>query len=157
MVRYITLLLFIGLAWGQALHFKNNDETIKIEIGEKLQINDNKYILLKTDYSKQYVLVKKHNSQIQDTLRFDSVVSFKYYEKSSRSFASSVLKGAKYGVLIGAIAGLPDGINYGYDWVVLGSVVFGGLGAFSGAVYGILIPIASEEIILDKEGWYISN
>jgi len=61
MSRYISLLLFIGLAWGQALHFKNNNnETIKIEIGEKLQINDNKYILLKTDYSKQYFLVKKY-------------------------------------------------------------------------------------------------
>ena len=35
--------------------------------------------------------------------------------------------------------------------------VLDGLGAFSGAVYGILIPIASEEIILEKEGWYISN
>ena len=40
---------------------------------------------------------------------------------------------------------------------MLGSVVFGGLGAFSGAVYGILIPIASEQVILEKEGWYISN
>jgi len=143
------------MAWGQALHFKNNNnETIKIETGEKLQINDNKYTLLKTDYSKQYVLVKKHNSQIQDTLAFDSVVSFKYYEKSLRSFTSSVLKGAKYGVLIGVVEGLIEG---GFQWVVLGSVVYGGFGTFSAAVYGILIPIASEEIILDKEGWYISN
>ena len=157
MINRITLLLFIGMAWGQALHFKNNDETIKIEIGEKLQINDNKYFLLKTDYSKQYFLVKKNNSEIQDTLRFDSVVSFKYYEKSLRSFTSNIIKCTKYGVLIGAIAGLPEGINYGFHWVVLGSVLYGGLGAFSGAVYGILNPIASEEIILDKDGWYISN
>ena len=154
----IPLLLFIGFVWGQSLHFKNNNnETIKIETGEKLQINDNKYTLLKTDYSKQYVLVNKHNSQIQDTLSFDSVVSFKYYEKSLRSFTSSIIKCTKYGVLIGAIAGLPEGINYGYHWVILGSVLYGGLGAFSGAVYGILNPIASEEIILDKDGWYISN
>jgi len=135
MHRYLTLLLFIGLAWGQALYFKNNDETIKINSGEKLQLNGNKYTLLKTDYLKQYVLVENHNSQIQDTLRFDSVVSFKYYEKSLRSFTSSIIKCTKYGVLIGAIAGLPEGINYGYHWVVLGSVLYGGLGAFSGAVY----------------------
>ena len=157
MHRYLTLLLFIGLAWGQALYFKNNDETIKINSGEKLQLNGNKYTLLKTDYLKQYVLVENHNSQIQDTLRFDSVVSFKYYEKSLRSFTSSIIKCTKYGVLIGAIAGLPEGINYGYHWVILGSVLYGGLGAFSGAVYGILIPIASEQIILEKEGWYISE
>ena len=156
--RIIPLLLFIGFVWGQALHFKNNNnETIKIETGEKLQINDNKYTLLKTDYSKQYVLVKKHNSQIQDTLAFDSVVSFKYYEKSLKSFTSSVVKGIKYGVLIGAVAGLVEGINYGFHWVVLGSVVYGGFGTFIGAVYGVLIPRASEEIILEKEGWYIGN
>ena len=124
MVRYISLLLFIGLAWGQALHFKNNNnETIKIETGERLQINDNKYTLVKTDYSKQYVLVNKHNSQIQDTLSFDSVVSFKYYEKSLRSFTSNIIKCTKYGVLIGAIAGLPEGINYGPHWVVFCMVV----------------------------------
>jgi len=76
---------------------------------------------------------------------------------NSRLFTSNIIKCTKYGVLIGAVAGLPEGINYGFHWIVLGSVVWGGLGAFIGAVYGILIPIASEEIILDKDGWYISN
>ena len=84
-------------------------------------------------------------------------MSFKYYEKSLGSFTSSVVKGTKYGVLIGAVAGLVEGINYGVHWVFLGSILYGGFGAFSGAVYGILIPRASEEIILDKEGWYISK
>ena len=145
--------MFTGLLFGQDLHFKNdNNETIKIETGEKLQINNNKYTLLSTDYSKQYLLVKKHNSQIQDTLTFDSVMSFKYYEKSLESFTSSVVKGTKYGLLIGAVVGLVEGINYGPHWVVLGSVVYGGFGAFSSAVYGILIPRVSEEIILEKEG-----
>ena len=158
MRRYISLLLLIGLVWGQTLHFKNNDETIKIETGEKLQLNEDKYTLVKTDYSKQYVIVKKHNSEIQDTLRFDSVVSFKYYEKSLRSFASSVLKGAKYGALFGAAGSVIDGeIKYGFHWTILYSILFGGIGSIGGATYGILIPIASEEIILEKDGWYISN
>ena len=63
MRRYLSLLLFLGLVWGQALYFKKNDETIKIDAGEKLQLNGNKYTLLKTDYFKQYVLVENHNSQ----------------------------------------------------------------------------------------------
>ena len=156
MCRYISLLLFIGLAWGQgrrgqALHFKNNDETIKISSGEKLQLNENRYTLIKTDYSKQYVIVKKHYSQIQDTLRFDSVVSFKYYEKS---FGRSVLKGTAYGALFGAAGGVIDGEMF---HIIVFSILFGGIGSIGGAIYGILIPIASEQIIFEEEGWYISN
>ena len=168
MKRFLPLLMLTGLLFGQDLHFKNdNNETIKIEIGEKLQINNNKYTLLSTDYSKQYLLVKKHNSQIQDTLSFDSVVSFKYYEKSLGSFASSVLKGFIYSALIGGVISFPyDGMWGGFllgDWdhphVKFANGLFFGLllGVPGGAVYGILIPRVSEEIILDKEGWYISK
>ena len=155
MTKY--LLLFIGLAWGQPLNFKNNNETIRIETGEKLQLNGDKYTLVKTVYSKEYVVVEKHKSSIQDTLKFDSIVSFKYYEKSLKSFSSNTIKCTKYGVLIGAIAGVPEGINYGFHWVILGGILHGGLGALCGAVYSMLRPIASEQIILEKEGWYISN
>ena len=158
MIRYLSLLLFIGLAWGQALHFKNNDEIIKIDSGEKLQLNENKYTLVKTDYSKKYVLVEKHNSSIQDTLRFGSIVSFKYYEKSLRSFTSSVLKGTAYCALFGAAGSVIDGeIQYGFHWTILYSILYGITGSIGGAIYGILIPIASEQIILEKEGWYISE
>ena len=159
MTKHLTLLLFIGLAWGQALHFKNNNnKTIKIETGEKLQINDNKYTLLKTDYSKHYVIVKKHNSSILDTLRFGSIVSFKYYEKSLRSFASSVLKGTAFGALFGAAGSVIDGeIKYGFHWTILYSILFGSCGSFGGAIYGILNPMSSQEMILEKERWYISN
>ena len=156
MTKYL-LLLFIGLAWGQPLNFKNNNETIRIETGEKLQLNGDKYTLVKTVNSKEYVVVEKHKSSIQDTLKFDSIVSFKYYEKSLKSFSSNTIKCTKYGVLIGAIAGVPEGINYGFHWVVLGGILHGGLGALCGAVYSMLRPIASEQIILRKEGWYISN
>ena len=156
MRHLLSVTLFLGLVWGQAMHFKNNsNETIKIKTGQKLHINDNKYTLLKTDYSKQYVLVKKYNSQIQDTLTFNSVISFKYYEKSLGSFTSSVMKGAKYGVLAGAILGLPDAINYGFHWVVLGSVLYGSLGAVGGPVYGVLIPIESDKLILGDKEWRI--
>ena len=156
MKHLLTVTLFLGLVWGQTLHFKNNrSEAIKIKTGQKLHINDNKYTLLKTDYSKQYVLLLKHNSQIQDTLMFDSIMSFKYYEKSLGSFTSSVVKGAKYGVLAGAILGLPEAINYGFHWVVLGSVLYGSLGAVGGAVYGVLISIESDKLILGDKEWTI--
>ena len=156
MKHLLTVTLFLGLVCGQTLHFKNyRNEAIKIKTGQKLHINDNKYTLLKTDYSKQYVLLLKHNSQIQDTLMFDSIISFKYYEKSLGSFTSSVVKGAKYGVLAGAILGLPEAINYGFHWVVLGSVLYGSLGAVGGAVYGVLIPIESDKLILGDKEWTI--
>jgi len=168
MKLFLPLLILTGFLFGQDLYFKNdNNETIKIEIGEKLQINNNKYTLISTDYSKQYLLVKKYNSQIQDTLSFDSVVSFKYYEKSLRSFASSVFKGFISIALIGGVLSYP----YDGDW---GSFFLGGgtrtqlkignglyfgtfLGVPCGALYGILIPRVSDEIILEKEGWYISK
>ena len=156
MKRLLKLTLFLGLVWGQALHFKNNsNETIKIKTGQKLHINDNKYTLIKTDYSKQYVLVKKYNSQIQDTLTFNSVMSFKYYEKSLGSFTSSVVKSTKYGVFAGAVIGLPEAIKYGFHWVVLGSLIYGSLGAVGGAVYGVLIPIESDKLILNDKEWTI--
>ena len=154
MIKNLSLLLFIGSAWGQDLNFKNNFETIKILTGEKLQINNTKYNLIGTDYSKKYVIVKKHNSSIQDPLRFDSVVSFNYYEKSLRSFASSVLKGTAYGALFGAAGGVIDGEMF---HSIVFSIWFGGIGSIGGAIYGILNPIASEQIILEEEGWYISN
>ena len=146
------------MAWRQALHFTNNNKTIKIETGEKLQLNGDKYTLVKTVYSKEYVIVEKHKSSIQDTLKFDSIVSFKYHEKPLRSFASSVLKGAKYGALFGAAGSILDGeIKYGIHWTILYSILFGSCGSFGGAIYGILNPMLSQEIILEKERWYISN
>ena len=61
MTKYIILLLFIGLAWGQSLYFtSNNGNYIEIKKFRKLQINDIGYRLIKTNYfEKQIIAVKK--------------------------------------------------------------------------------------------------
>ena len=56
--------------------------------------------------------------------------------------------------MFGAVGGVIDGEMF---HAILFSILFGSFGSIGGAIYGILIPIASEEIILEKEGWYISN
>ena len=78
-------------------------------------------------------------------------MSFKYYEKS---FGRSVLKGTAYGALFGAANGVIDGEMF---HIMVFSIWFGGIGSIGGAIYGSYIPIASEQIILEEEGWYISN
>ena len=65
------------------------------------------------------------------------------------------MKGTKYGVLAGALLGIPEAINYGFHWVVLGGLVYGTLGAVGGAVYGIMIPVESNELILTDKEWQI--
>ena len=157
-MKHLWLILFvtIELIRGQELNFKNNhNDIIKIKSGQKLHINDNKYTLIKTDYSNGYIVLNKYDSEAKDTLTFNSVVSFRYDEKSLKSFTSSLLKGTKYGVLAGALLGIPEAINYGFHWVVLGGLVYGTLGAVGGAVYGIMIPVESNELILTDKEWQI--
>ena len=90
--------------------------------------------LLKLIIQKKYVLVEKHISSIQDTLKFDSIVSFKYYEKSLRLFASSVFKGAKYGAA-GSVIDVE--IKFGIHWTILHSILYGSCGSIGRAIYGI--------------------
>ena len=60
--------------------------------------------------------------------------------------------------MFGAAGSVIDGeIQYGFHWTILYSILYGITGSIGGAIYGILIPIASEQIILEKEGWYISE
>ena len=60
--------------------------------------------------------------------------------------------------MFGAVGSVVDGeIKYGFHWTVVYSIIFGIPGSMGGAIYGILIPIESEQIILEKEGWYISE
>ena len=38
---------------------------------------------------------------------------------------------------------------------MLGSLIYGSLGAVGGAVYGVLIPIESDKLILNDKEWTI--
>ena len=84
-------------------------------------------------------------------------MSFKYYEKSLRSFASRVLKGFMYGALIGGVLSYP--YNREHPHIAFAGSLFFGIffGVPGGAVYGIVFPRLSDEIILEKKGWYISK
>ena len=73
-MKHLWLILFvtIELIRGQELNFKNNhNDIIKIKSGQKLHINDNKYTLIKTDYSNGYIVLNKYDSEAKDTLTFN--------------------------------------------------------------------------------------
>ena len=163
----------------QDLHLRNQNKTIKIKVGTKLQINNKEYTLFKTDYLEKFVYLKEHKSQILDTLSFDSILSLKYYKHPVNTFCSSVIVGA---VGVAGAAALfydlsppnennPDKEQATFmgspikfteeDEKVIRNVFmlgFGGIGAFFGAIYGVL-PSAglSREIKLKKDGWSIKK
>ena len=93
MTKHLTFLLYV-VAWlgGQSLYFKsNNGNIIEIKKFRKLQINDIKYRLLKTDYFEKQIIAVREDDYPgkfgitvegflinKDTLSFNSVKSFKY-------------------------------------------------------------------------------
>ena len=73
------------------------------------------------------------------------------------SFATSVLKGFIYSALIGGVISFAG--NREYPHIAFAGSLFFGIffGVPGGALSVIVFPRVSEEIILDKEGWYISK
>ena len=56
----------------QDLHLSNQNNTIKIKVGSKLQINNKEYTLLNTDYLERFVYLKEHKSHYYGNLLFQS-------------------------------------------------------------------------------------
>jgi thioredoxin-related protein len=99
-----------------------------------------------------YKYIKNTKFQMQDTLRFESVEAFKYYEKSTKSFFFSQMKGAAIGALSGFVVG---SLEEGFHWGVLGGIVWGGAGMINGSIHGLLIPRESDILILSDQAWQI--
>ena len=101
-----------------------------------------------------YKYIKNTKYQMQDTLTFESIKSFKYYDKSKDSFIFNQKKAALIGAFSGFIVGFlsePESI----EWAILGSILWGGIGAINGSIYGLLIPRESEIFILGDKKWQI--
>ena len=115
--------------------------------------------------------LQKRKTVELDTLSFDSINSFAYYEKSRGSFRSHIWKGTKYGALQGLILGafiVADDIKkHGGDskaqefkdssFVTFVFVIYAGaIGAINGIVHGILLPKSSKEYEVGKGKWYVT-
>ena len=60
MTKNLTLLLFIGLAWGQDLKIANTvGDTVFIKERELLFLNDKRYKLKFVDYENQIIIADK--------------------------------------------------------------------------------------------------
>ena len=99
-----------------------------------------------------YKYIKNTKFQMQDTLSFESIEAFKYYEKSTKSFFFSQAKGAAIGLLSGFMVGY---LEEGFHWGVLGGIVWGGAGMINGSIHGLLIPRESDILILSDQAWQI--
>jgi len=100
-----------------------------------------------------YKYIENTKFQMQDSLTFESIESFKYYEKSTQSFFFNQKKGALIGVLSGFMVGL---LEEGFHWGVLGSIIWGGAGIINGSIHGLLIPRESNIIIVNENDWQIA-
>jgi hypothetical protein len=103
-----------------------------------------------------YKYLKNTKYQMQDTLTFESIKSFKYYDKSKDSFLFNQKKAALIGAFSGFIVGFlsePESI----EWAILGSILWGGIGAINGSIYGLLIPRESEILILGDKEWKLTK
>tara|TARA_Y100000741_G_scaffold935_1_gene846 strand:- start:233 stop:802 length:570 start_codon:yes stop_codon:yes gene_type:complete len=99
-----------------------------------------------------YKYIKNTKFQMQDTLSFESIEAFKYYEKSAKSFFFNQAKGAAIGALSGFMVGSLEG---GVHWGILGSIIWGVTGMINGSVHGLLIPRGSDMLILSDKEWQI--
>ena len=161
MHRYLSLLLFIGLAWGNYLKLVNTDgQSVIIKPSTfhlqgllssgLLYLNGTKYVLKEVNYESKIVKVKRgHNTYSQmlnyfknEEISFDSIHSFRYVEQ--RFSIVPILIGGGLGVYF-----LSNG-----DFA---SFYFGTMPAFTLGLSLSVLPKFSEELFLSNDGWSISD
>ena len=159
MRRYFTLLLFLGLAYGQSLKFVNTDgQSITFKKAKSsfnphstFYLNGTKYFLKNIDFKTKVVKVKKVyrtsisqliNYNKYEEIPFDSIRSFRYLKRSFSIIP--MLIGGGLGVHFFSKGDTP-------------SFYFGTMPAFTFGVLLSFIPQFSEELFLNDDGWSIVN
>tara|TARA_B100000579_G_C22413342_1_gene657335 strand:- start:196 stop:678 length:483 start_codon:yes stop_codon:yes gene_type:complete len=157
MRRYLSLLLFIGLAWGQHLKLANTEgDTVLIKQGEKFVLDNGHYTLKKVDYQNRSIIIKGRllpwilfpysavNLLYRDKeIRFDSIRSLKYIRNPFNIM----------GILIGGGFGgyLFFYTNFDYNLSEPLGAIFAGFGI----TLSITEPTFSKKIILNDDEWSI--
>ena len=158
MTKHLTLLLYIGLAWGKDLNLVSSDgKAITVKqarygfTGETFYLNGTKYVLKELNQKKRIIKVKKVyrtrigqliNYNKYQEISFDSVYSFRYLEK-------------RFDIIPLLIGG---GIGYYFlskpkaDTL---SIYLGTIPAFSLGLTLSFLPKFSEELIVGSGAWSI--
>ena len=156
MCRYLQILLFIGLSWGQSLKFlKNDGQSVIINPsgydlkGDLLYLNGTKFFLNDIDYEAKTVKVKKVyrtaigrliNYNKYEYIPFDSIDSFRFLKRQFSIIP--MLIGVGIGVSFSSKGDFP-------------SLYFGTIPAFISGIVLSFIPQFSEELIVDNDKWFI--
>ena len=151
MTKYIILLLFIGLAWGEGLWLANTvGDTVVIIKGEKFILNGKENTLLNVDYQNQTLIVDKGLMWKEKKIKFESIRSVRYMKKP-------------FNILPVLILGVPSLFLYKKSTTANDYIVefFLQYVSITSAGIGILTSIVantySKKIILDNNKWAIVN
>lgn len=151
MTKYITLLLFIGLAWGKSLKFVNTDGESVIVNESKFglhfysslfYLNGTRYIIKKIDFKTKLINVQKRGFLKFEEVPFDSIYSFRYVERNFNIIP----------MLIGGVIGYYNMKKPNADTL---SFIFGTIPTFGLGLGLSFLPQFSEELIVGDDGWSI--
>ena len=156
MRRYLSLLLFLGLVWGQSLKFlKNDGQSVIINPsgydlkGDLLYLNRTKFFLNDIDYEAKTFKVKKVyrtaigrliNYNKYEYIPFDSIDSFRFLK---RQFS-----------IIPMLIGVGIGVSFSSNGDTP-SLYFGTIPAFISGIVLSFMPQFSEELIVGDDKWFI--
>ena len=161
MTKYLTFLLYVGLAWGQHLKIANaKGDTIVIKQGERFILNGLQHKLKKVDYQKQSIFVK--GRLMPWVFAPYSFINFLYPNREVGFNSVRTVKHMKrpYRILptfIGSMLGFyvyyiepPSDLDWFNAWIARSI-------AGSGFTVSITEPTFSKKISLDDNEWSIVN